>query len=214
MKSGPISILLLAVCLLVSPNLSAYAESCAKDMFFDQLESPEESINTGLKYWIQLRRNGKVSLVDNRTDFSSGDEIRFQVVPNIAGFAYVVLEKGSTGAKKVLFPNANEPSGKVLPGKQYLLPAKGFLRFDKNAGLETVRVVLSRNPVSEAKLLNGDLSKIVIAAKGTNPSQPIQNDNCLLAFSQAENKPVEFEESEGKGVSGFSKDLVYVPAQG
>jgi hypothetical protein len=205
------NIAMAAVLLLVSGTLPANSEMrCAKDMFFDQLESPKESINTGLKYWIQLRRNGKLSLVD-KVQFSAGDEIRFLLVPNINGYAYVVLEKGSTGKRKILFPNTYEPSGKVLSGKQILLPARGYLKFDRNPGVETVRIVVSRKPVSEKVLLEDDAKNKIMVASSTAADAPVQNQNCLLAFSRAENKTVDFESDESKSLGEYSKDLNYVP---
>lgn len=198
--------------ILINQGLPAAAQSSAKGMFFEQLESPRESINTGLKYWIQMRRDKKLSLVDNRIDFMAGDEIRFQIVPNISGYAYVVLEKGTTGQKKVLFPNSYEPNGKVLAGRQYLLPTTGYLDVDANPGTETVRIVLSRTPLSQAALLKEESGNTIKIAKGISGAEPIQNENCLVAFSQAESKQIDFIEGQSKGVEeDFSKDLNYVP---
>ncbi|MFA7338478.1 MAG: DUF4384 domain-containing protein [Candidatus Obscuribacterales bacterium] len=213
-KSG--SILLALSAILICQALPALAQSSAKGMFFEQLDAPRESINTGLKYWIQMRRDKKLSLVDNRIDFMAGDEIRFQIVPNITGYAYVVLQKGTTGQKKVLFPNSYEPNGKVLAGRQYLLPTRGYLDVDAMPGTEIIRIVLSRRPLSQAALLKEEPSNTMKIAKGISGAEPIQNENCLVAFSQAETKQVDFAEekgkTEGKGAQeDFSKDLNYVP---
>ena len=200
--------------LALSSSLPALAEpQCAKDLFFDQLDAPAESIDTGFKYWIQLKRRGKLSFVDNRTPFYSGDEIRFRLVANIAGYAYVVLVKGSTGTSTVLFPNATEKGGRVAPGKQYSLPAMGYLRFDKHPGTETVRLVLSRKPVAAASLLERSDSNCAYMAFGQSGDKAIQTDNCLVAFGAAENEKVELEgnSSPKEEASGFAKDLVYVP---
>jgi hypothetical protein len=213
-KSGSIFLALSAI--LICQALPALAQSSAKGMFFEQLDSPREAINTGLKYWIQMRRDKKLSLVDNRIDFMAGDEIRFQIVPNITGYAYVVLQKGTTGQKKVLFPNSYEPNGKVLAGRQYLLPTRGYLDVDAMPGTEIIRIVLSRRPLSQAALLKEEPSNTMKIAKGISGAEPIQNENCLVAFSQAESKQVDFAEekdkTEGKGAQeDFSKDLNYVP---
>lgn len=202
--------------ILICQALPATAQNSAKGMFFEQLDSPRETINTGLKYWIQMRRDKKLSLVDNRIDFMAGDEIRFQIVPNITGYAYVVLQKGTTGQKKVLFPNSYEPNGKVLAGRQYLLPTRGYLDVDAMPGTEIIRIVLSRRPLSQAALLKEEPSNTMKIAKGISGAEPIQNENCLVAFSQAESKQVDFAEennkTEGKGIEeDFSKDLNYVP---
>jgi hypothetical protein len=213
-KSGSIFLALSAI--LICQTLPALAQSSAKGMFFEQLDAPRESINTGLKYWIQMRRDKKLSLVDNRIDFMAGDEIRFQIVPNITGYAYVVLQKGTTGQKKVLFPNSYEPNGKVFSGRQYLLPTRGYLDVDAMPGTEIIRIVLSRRPLSQAALLKEEPSNTMKIAKGISGAEPIQNENCLVAFSQAETKQVDFAEekgkTEGKGAQeDFSKDLNYVP---
>lgn len=210
--SFPLALLMILIC----QALPATAQSSAKGMFFEQLESPRESINTGLKYWIQMRRDKKLSLVDNRVDFMAGDEIRFQIVPNITGYAYVVLQKGTTGQRKVLFPNSYESNGKVLAGRQYLLPTRGYLDVDAIPGTEIIRIVLSRHPLSPAALLKEEPSNTIKITKGLSSAEPIQNENCLVTFSQAETKQVDFAEekdkSEGKGIQeDFSKDLNYVP---
>lgn len=215
------TVLILTIFMLSAAQASAEPR-CAKDMYFDQLNSPAEKINTGFKYWIQLSRNNKTSLVDNRTSFHSGDQIRFQVIPNIAGYAYVVMVKGSTGARQVLFPNSYEPKGNVTAGKKYLLPATGYLMFDKTPGLEKVRLVISRVPVSESDLLDSTGSNSVEIKSDAKGIEPVQSANCIAAFSQAESKGVEFplDQPANKGVdnpwsdnNSFSKDLVYVPGK-
>jgi hypothetical protein len=185
---------------------------CAKDMFFDQLDAPKEEINTGLKYWIQLRHGGKISLVDNRKAFESGDEIRFLLVPNINGYAYIVLKKGSTGQEKVLFPNKYEPSGKVVAGRQYILPSKGYLQFDKNKGTEFVGLVVSRHPLSASSLLGGKCLRI---ANKLAANKPLQQGRYVVAAGATESKAIEVPTSAGskpdESTAEFSKDLNYVP---
>lgn len=207
-NSGSIFFLVCSMFLCPAPAVAELHN--AKGMFFDQLGARNESINVGLKYWIQLRRNGKVRLVDNRTEFVSGDEIKFQIVPNIAGYAHVVLEKGTTGQRKLLFPNTYEPRGRVLPGKQYLLPCTGYLRFDENPGIETVRVVISRSPLTESALLHDSNNKMTIAHSSSG-TEPLRNKNHLVAFSQAETKNLDLKSDGGKDLPEYSKDLVYIP---
>ncbi|MBS1989698.1 MAG: DUF4384 domain-containing protein [Cyanobacteria bacterium SZAS LIN-3] len=221
MKSRINAILLLALALTL-PCGAATGDApgrCAKDMYFDQLDSPAEAVNTGVKYWIQLRRKGQVKLVDNRTSFLSGDEIRFQLIPNIDGYAYVVLAKGTTGGEKVLFPNTYEPQGKVKAGRQYLLPARGFLQFDKHAGIENVRLVVSRKPLTRTALLDSGAEPVKIASN-TPADKPVQSKSCILTFGVAESKELvlpeagqspTLDEQAKAETSGFAKDLNYVP---
>lgn len=186
-------------------------DDCAKDMFFDQLESPTEAINTGFKYWIELYRAGKMKLVDNRTQFKSGDRIRFRVIPNVTGYAYIVMVKGSTGKQSVLFPLSKNPGGKKLNrGQQYRLPSGGFFRFDKNPGTETIRLVLSRKPVSASALLNRDDNLWIAISNNSNSGQTSPGSSSLIAFPEDEGKAIAFNEGSRED---FSKDLFYEEAK-
>ncbi|MBY0549121.1 MAG: DUF4384 domain-containing protein [Candidatus Obscuribacterales bacterium] len=198
--------------LLFCAGVPAEASRSAKDMYFDQLEAPGEQVNTGFKYWIELKRSGVIKLVDNRFAFRSGDEIRFRVVPNLTGHAYVVLSKGTSGVQKVLFPNQREAGGKVVAGKTVVLPAKGYLRFDSTPGDELVRVVLSRQPLSSAALLEPGSSNWATIASSSSGAQTY-GESTLVAFPDAENVKVDFS-NEGKppdeSSAKYAKDLDYV----
>ena len=62
-------------------------ETGAKNLFFQQLDEPKSAINTGVRYWVELRRGGQSMKVNNKMAFRSGDKIRFHVQPNIDGRA-------------------------------------------------------------------------------------------------------------------------------
>lgn len=138
------------VCSLGMP--SAYAG--VKDMYYQQLNNPSQQINTGMSYWIELRRGKTIKKVDNRTTFKSGDRIRFHVTPNIDGHAHCVLLQGSSGKQSVLFPvSGKDPSNRVTRGKDAIIPSVTFLVFDNTKGTEHVRLAVSRNNIDTNALL-------------------------------------------------------------
>ena len=107
----------------------------AKGLFFQQLEKPHESLNTGLRYWIEMRRNGTTQRVSNKFQFKSGDSIRFHIRSNIDGYAYILLSSGSRGEREVLFPDEKAgEKNRVGAGHDYVLPQDGSLTFDENPG--------------------------------------------------------------------------------
>jgi hypothetical protein len=146
-------------CLLISTFSYAWAqgaagdvddsENGAKGLFYQQMERPNDAMNTGVQYWIELHRGGETIHANNKTKFRSGDSIRFHIKPNIDGFAYIVLRQGSRGEQSQLFPNAgnNEDNNKIIHGKEMVLPASGALVFDQNPGLEKLTLLISRKPI-------------------------------------------------------------------
>lgn len=138
------------VCSLGMPS----AHAGIKDMYYQQLNNPSQQINTGMSYWIELRRGKTIKKVDNRTTFKSGDRIRFHVTPNIDGHAHCVMLQGSSGKQSVLFPVAGkDPSNKVTRGKDAIIPSVTFLVFDNTKGTEHVRIAVSRNNIDTTALL-------------------------------------------------------------
>ena len=113
----------------------------------------KERKKTSISYWIELKRGGKKYRCNNKMSFQSGDAIRFHVVPEIDGYAYVVLQQGSTGSSAILFPVKGQ-NNYLRQGTDYPLPYDDWLAFDANPGLEKVRIMFSRTPVSETKLKN------------------------------------------------------------
>lgn len=138
----------------------------AKGLFYEQLEKPAATLNTGVQYWIELHREGKVMRVNNKTAFRSGDKIRFHVKSNVDAFAYILLKEGSGGEQAVLFPDtAHHDETKVIHGRDYPLPGDGFLTFDEHPGTERLLLLLSRTPVdAQAYLENNKNDRAQIAA--------------------------------------------------
>lgn len=204
--------LLLATTLTVYLAQTAQAELAnAKGLFLEQLESPTGKINTGLKYWILLNEKGKLRSVNNLHLFKSGDKIRFKMLPNINGFAYVAMLEGSSGKSKLLFPLSEKNKGQVLAGKLYTIPEKGYFQFDQKPGLEKLRLVISRQPQSPAKLLEEKEKKIVVIAQSAAPNSLTEEDSIISALGKAEETPLEIEYSNEDSVLDYSKDLNYVP---
>lgn len=108
---------------------------------------------TAISYWIELKRNGKVFRCNNKTSFKSGDAIRFHIKSESDGYAYVVLQQGSTGSTAVLFPT--EDTGKnnfIRKNQDYPLPYQDWLAFDANPGLEKVRILFSQSQLKMDKM--------------------------------------------------------------
>jgi hypothetical protein len=127
----------------------------ARREFVQQLNDPDHKFNNGLSYWIELTRAGKVYRCNNKVKFKSGDEIRFHVVTNADGYAYILLKKGSSGGHKLLFPD--EETGidnHILKGHDYVIPTEAALAFDNQKGAEIVGLLFSRTKLSPEQYMN------------------------------------------------------------
>lgn len=199
--------------LFCQPSL---AQTGVKDLFYRQLNSPNEQINTGFSYWIELKRDGKSQKVDSRVVFKSGDRIRFHLTADIDGYAHVVMLRGSTGSKFVLFPVAGkDASNSVRRGREYIIP-NTYLVFDNAKGVENLRIVLSRTNVSSAAFLKPDAaSQIAMATVSANSAidPSTGNQQVLVAFNEQEQnngKPAADQEqisAFADGDDSLSKDL-------
>lgn len=106
-----------------------------------------------LTYWIELKRDGKIFRCNNKMSFKSGDSIRFHLAPDSDGYAYLVLKQGSTGNSAILFPSASTGERNFLRrGIDYPLPYDDWLAFDRNPGLEKVRIFFSTRQVSLSQI--------------------------------------------------------------
>ena len=113
-------------------------------------QSPSQD-RVGINYWIELYRHGKIYRCNNKMSFHSGDAIRFHVVPQSDGFAYVVMKEGSSGKSSMLFPTAKTGTSNYLKaGKDYPLPNQSWLKFDEHPGIEHVNLVFSRMKIDLA----------------------------------------------------------------
>ncbi|MBU6455133.1 MAG: DUF4384 domain-containing protein [Cyanobacteria bacterium REEB67] len=158
----------------------------AKGLFFEQLEKPSESLNTGLRYWIEMKRDGVTQRVSNKMQFKSGDSIRFHVRSNINGYAYILLSSGSRGEQSVLFPDEKAgESNKLDRTREYVLPQDGYLTFDENPGTEKLTLLLSRTPIdAQAYLAKPSGTKeVTLIASAQTGSKDLVPARIYVAFN-------------------------------
>ncbi len=163
-----------ALCALITtalPMLSAGAADNTvpgpKDLFRTQMNNQKEEHNTGVQYWIELKRGSEPLLkVSNKYSFKTGDQVRFHLKPNIDGYAYVLLKSGSRGERAVLFPNERaHEANHVAHGKDVMIPGDGtFLQFDENPGTEQLSLVISRAPINATAFLESTNAPVMIAS--------------------------------------------------
>lgn len=147
MYKPKLSLLILA---LFSTTLAASAEPNAKDMFYQQLKSPDAASGS-VAYSLELRRGSSQPVAcNNRFQFKSGDGIRLHLRSSFPAYAYIALI-GSSGKRDLLYPTANEPDNHLDAGKECVLPRRGMIVFDNNPGCEHLYIVLSRSPIESAR---------------------------------------------------------------
>lgn len=176
----------LAVALGVAISTGVYAQeqSGAKGLFFEQLEKPTESLNTGLRYWIELKRGNNVTRVSNKFQFKTNDSIRFHVRSNIDGYAYILLSSGSRGEQSVLFPDSRAAeNNKVDRGKDYALPSDGYLTFDENPGLEKLTLLLSRSPMDAQAYLQKPQKEVTMIASAQTGSKDLVPARIYVSYN-------------------------------
>lgn len=101
-----------------------------------------------INYWIELNRNGKIYRCNNKMEFKSGDAIRFHLIPESDGFAYLVMKAGTTGKSDVLFPNKTYGTNNYLRrGQDYPIPSEGWMQFDNHPGTEQLGLMFAHNKV-------------------------------------------------------------------
>jgi hypothetical protein len=120
----------------------------------------------GLRCSVMLRGvDGEYNEVVPGSIFHSGDHIRLSFLANRAGYFYVI-QKGSTGTWRPIFPPPNSPAdaNKVTAGQLQTVPSgtKSF-SFDQNPGDEKVFVILSRTPIP-------DIDRAIQNLKGNQPA--------------------------------------------
>ncbi len=205
-----------ALCALIAAALPAFSAGPAdnrapgpKDLFRTQLNNQKDESNTGVQYWIELKRGSEHTRVSNKYPFKTGDQVRFHVVPNIDGFAYVLLKSGSRGERCVLFPNERmNENNKVAHGVDVMIPGDGtYLQFDENPGTEQLSLVVSRQPINATAYLEQQNAPVMIASVeggskdliptkvyvsyGVPHGRPIGEKEELLAAAVPEKKPIE-----------------------
>ena len=137
----------LAAPILVKPtNTNKVAAATNHDM--------KVSSSSGMSYWIELNRGGKIYRCNNKMAFKSGDSIRFHIIPDTAGYAYIVMKEGSSGKKTILFPSKDTGTKNYLAAKtDYPLP-KDWLTFDNTPGIEKMSLLFSSTKIASEQALN------------------------------------------------------------
>lgn len=128
-----------------------------------------------INFWIELNRNGKTYRCNNKMAFKSGDAIRFHLIPGSDGYAYLVMQAGTTGKSDVLFPNkAYGTQNHLKQGKDYPIPAEGWMQFDEHPGTEQLGLVFATQAVdvTPESLKNRTLTAFV------SPDQSGAKDLC------------------------------------
>ncbi len=162
---------------------TASAETGAKGLYFEQIAHPQKHLNTGIRYWIELKRHGITTPVNNKVTFHFGDKIRFHVKPNIDGYAYILLTSGSRGEQSVLFPAPNNRQNNIVKaGTEYVLPAEGSFVFDNNPGIEKLTLLLSRRPIDAEAYLHKKYERTIIASAESG-SKDLVMPFMLLAYA-------------------------------
>ncbi|MBX9948346.1 MAG: alpha/beta fold hydrolase [Candidatus Obscuribacterales bacterium] len=121
-----------------------------------------------ISYWIELYRGGKVFRCNNKMEFKTGDAIRFHLIPESDGYAYLVMKESSTGKSDVLFPNKTYGSKNFLrKGQDYPIPSEGWMAFDANPGTEQLGLVFGKEQiaVTPETLKNGQLTAWVSSSE-------------------------------------------------
>ncbi len=119
-----------------------------------------------INFWIELYRNGKVFRCNNKMEFKTGDKIRFHLIPQSDGFAYLVMKAGTTGKSDVLFPNTKYGTQNYLSrGKDYPIPATRWMEFDQHPGTEQLGLVFAnvKVDVTPESLRNRTMTAFVSA---------------------------------------------------
>lgn len=144
----------------VAQTLAKIPTPAAPTEFKHKIASTSPQIN----FWIELNRDGKTFRCNNKMEFKTGDQIRFHLIPETDGFAYLVMKAGTTGKSDVLFPNAKYGTQNYLShGKDYPIPAVGWMQFDHHPGTEQLGLVFAnmKVDVTPEKLKNRTLTAFV-----------------------------------------------------
>lgn len=140
-----------------------------------------------ISYWIELYRGGKLYRCNNKTAFKSGDSIRFHLIPESDGYAYLVMKASTTGKNNVLFPNLVYGTHNYLKkGQDYPIPNSVWMQFDANPGTEQLVLLFGQEKfeVTAQTLPNCNLSCFV------SPSKSGSKDLCSTRMKLSWDDPM------------------------
>lgn len=144
----------------ISRQLASLPPPPVQTEFKHKIASSSPQIN----FWIELNRDNKTFRCNNKMEFKTGDKIRFHLIPETDGYAYLVMKAGTTGKSDVLFPNAKYGTQNYLNhGKDYPIPAVGWMQFDQHPGTEQLGLVFAnvKVDVTPESLKNRTLTAFV-----------------------------------------------------
>lgn len=160
-------------------NVAANTTSSTTTSEVKKVNRPKKA----LTYWIELRRDGKTFRCNNKMSFKSGDSIRFHLAPDSDGYAYLVLKQGSTGNSAILFPSASTGDKNYLRrGIDYPLPYDDWLAFDKNPGLEKIRIFFSQKQVSLSQIERSMKDKVAFVSADSDGAKDLIGTGLQLTW--------------------------------
>ncbi len=156
----------------------------------------------GLRYSILKRQaDSQTAEVDADTTFHAGDRIRLAVEANADGYLYVV-NRGSSGTWKILFPAAEVQSGdnRIHKLAKYEIPSGYTFTFDEQAGEEKLFIVFSRQPEPNLEKLIYSLGSAKPVA--TPPAESQDSGRLLMASATVNDAMV------GSLRNSYARDLI------
>ena len=154
MKNKTIICLVLAV--LLTANFSASSAQGKSKSKQEEVRTRAMFINKKADGLEVKLTNEKRELLDPGKAFKAGDKIRIQFTSNFSGYVYFV-NVAPSGVTKVIHVEA------VDADKEYFLPSKDPIEFDKEVGTEILKIVMSYErikPYEDArKNSDGELGK-------------------------------------------------------
>jgi uncharacterized protein DUF4384 len=153
----------------------------------------------GLRYTILKKEGDEQVEAGPDTVFHAGDRIRLTVEANDDGHLYVV-NRGSSGTWKLLFPSAEIKDGdnRIQRRVKYEIPSGYTFTFDEQAGEEKLFIVFSRQP-------ENDLEKLIYSlGQGTpaNEKPAVEKPKMLLASAAFSDDMI------GKLRNAYARDLI------
>jgi len=150
----------------------------------------------GLRYTILKRNQDSQAETDADAVFHAGDKIRLAVETNDDGYLYVV-NRGSSGTWKVLFPSAEIKGGdnRIQRHTRFEIPSGYTFTFDEQAGEEKLFIVLSRQPEPDLEGL------IYSLGQKSGPAEP-QKPKMLLASASFNDDII------GRLRNAYARDLI------
>ncbi len=114
----------------------------------------------GLRYsLLKHRPDGTFDEVSPASVFQLGDKIRMKLMPNQAGYLYII-QQGSSGAWSLLYPPAGtEGTNRLEAGQEYLVPSRGLWTIQGIPGQEKIFVMLTHEP-------EADLDRVISSIQG------------------------------------------------